>query len=64
MLINNHNNHINNKLRDSQLVIGIFEEMMPQWIKKIMAKIIHPLSSNFESLAGDNEHIKSNLLNI
>jgi hypothetical protein len=64
MLLNSQNNHVNNKLRDSQLVISICEEMMPQWIKKIITKIIHPLSNNFESLAGDNEHIKPNLINL
>ncbi len=51
-------------LKDSQLSISMFDEPIQPWIRDIIMKIVHPLTSNYESLSGENEQLKANLISL
>jgi hypothetical protein len=51
-------------LKDSQLSISMFDEPIQPWIRDIIMKIVHPVTSNYESLSGENEQLKANMISL
>jgi hypothetical protein len=51
-------------LKDSQLSISMFDEQIQPWIRDIIMKIVHPATSNYESLSGENEQLKANMISL
>lgn len=51
-------------LKDSQLSISMFNEPIQPWIRDIIMKIVHPVTSNYESLSGENEQLKANMISL
>lgn len=41
-------------LKDSQLQLELCDEALPSWVHKIITKIVHPTTSNFEPLVSES----------